>query len=81
MLRHCRLYRSARKQRIESSVSCEKLRGFFCNSYNVMETKGKKIESRPKIVGGDFVDLGEIVKRREILQESDISQYDDSLAR
>jgi len=63
------------------SVSCEKLRGFFCNSYNVIETKGKKIESRLKIVGGDFVDLGEIVKRREILQESDISQYNDSLAR
>jgi 3',5'-cyclic AMP phosphodiesterase CpdA len=63
------------------SVSCEKLRGFFCNSYNVIAVEGNKIEAKLKIVGGDFVDFGEIVKRREILQESDISQYSDSLAR
>ena len=46
-----------------------------------IETKGKEIEPRTKIVSGDFVDLDEIVKRREILQESDISKYNDSLAR
>ncbi len=63
------------------SVSCEKLRGFFCNSYNVITVKGNKIEAKLKIVGGDFVDFSEIVKRREILQKSDISQYSDSLAR
>ena len=63
------------------SVSCEKLRGFFCNSYNVMTVKGKAVEAKLKIVGGDFVAFDEIVKRREILQESDISQYSDSLAR
>ena len=63
------------------SVSCEKLRGFFCNSYNVVDVKGRKIEARLKIVGGDFVDFEEIVKRREVLQASDISQYSDSLAR
>jgi len=63
------------------SVSCEKLRGFFCNSYNVVTVKGKNIAARLKIVNGDFVDFDEIVKRREILQESDISQYGDSLAR
>ncbi len=63
------------------SVSCEKLRGFFCNSYNVINVKGQKVEARLKIVDGDFVDFGEIVKRREILQASDISQYNDSLAR
>src|SRR3972149_4814707 len=57
------------------SVSCEKLRGFFCNSYNVVDVKGRKIEARLKIVGGDFVDFEEIVKRREGLQASDISQY------
>ncbi len=62
------------------SVSCEKLRGFFCNSYNVITMKGKRIEAKLKIVGGDFVDFNEIVKRREILQASDISQYTDSLA-
>ncbi|MFQ6095843.1 MAG: metallophosphoesterase family protein [Candidatus Bathyarchaeia archaeon] len=63
------------------SVSCEKLRGFFCNSYNVIEVKNKKIEAKLKIVGGGYVDFKEIVKRREILQASDISQYSNSLAR
>jgi len=63
------------------SVSCEKLRGFFCNSYNVITVKGKTIEAKLKIVNGDFVNFEEIVKRREILQASDISRYSDSLAR
>ncbi len=63
------------------SVSCEKLRGFFCNSYNVVTVSKKKIDAKLKIVGGGCVDFAEIVKRREILQESDISQYSDSLAR
>jgi 3',5'-cyclic AMP phosphodiesterase CpdA len=62
------------------SVSCEKLRGFFCNSYNVVTVNKKKIDARLKIVGGGLVNFAEIVKRREILQESDISQYSDSLA-
>jgi len=62
------------------SVSCEKLRGFFCNSYNVLEIKNKKIDAKLKIVDGGYVDFKEIVKRREILQASDISQYSDSLA-
>lgn len=63
------------------SVSCEKLRGFFCNSYNVVTVSKKKVDAKLKIVGGGCVDFAEIVKRREILQESDISQYSDSLAR
>jgi 3',5'-cyclic AMP phosphodiesterase CpdA len=63
------------------SISCEKLRGFFCNSYNVIEVKNKRIEAKLKIVGGGYVDFKEVVKRREILQASDISQYSDSLAR
>lgn len=63
------------------SVSCEKLRGFFCNSYNVVTVSKKRIDAKLKIVSGGCVDFAEIVKRREILQESDISQYSDSLAR
>jgi 3',5'-cyclic AMP phosphodiesterase CpdA len=63
------------------SVSCEKLRGFFCNSYNIINVKNGEIEAKLKIVGGEFVDFSEIIKRREVLQESDISQYGDSLAR
>ena len=57
------------------SVSCEKLRGFFCNSYNVIEIKNKKICAKLKIVGGGYVNFEEIVKHREILQASDIAQH------
>jgi Icc protein len=63
------------------SVSCEKLRGFFLNSYNVIEIKNKKVNAKLKIVGGGYVDFKEIVKHREVLQVSDISQYGNSLAR
>lgn len=49
------------------SVSCERLRGFFYNSYNVIEVKNGKISSKLKIVGGDYIDLKEVVKRREVL--------------
>jgi len=62
------------------SVSCEKLRGFFFNSYNVVEIKNRKIDAKLKIVGGGYLDFKAIIKRREILQASDISQYSDSLA-
>lgn len=63
------------------SVSCQKLRGFFLNSYNVIEVKNGKVEAKLKIVGGGYLDFEEVVKRREILQASDVSQYSDSLAR
>lgn len=55
------------------SVSCEKLRGFFCNSYNAIKIKKGKTEERLKIVNGEFVDFNDIVKMREVLQASDIS--------
>ena len=63
------------------SVSCEKLRGFFLNSYNIIDMKKRDIEAKLKVVNGESVDFREIVKRREILEESDISQFTDSLAR
>jgi Icc protein len=62
------------------SLSCEKLRGFFLNSYNVITVKEKEIEAKLKVVNGEFIDFNEIVKRREILEDSDISQFTDSLA-
>ncbi len=55
------------------SVSCEKLRGFFCNSYNVITITKRRAEERLKIVGGDFMDFGDLVKMREVLQASDLS--------
>jgi hypothetical protein len=45
-----------------------------------VEIKNKKIDAKLKIVGGGYIDFKEIIKRREILQASDISQYSDSLA-
>jgi len=56
------------------SVSCEKLRGFFCNSYNVIEIKQNRIEEKLKIVNGDFVDFDDIVRMREVMQASDITR-------
>ena len=57
------------------------LRGFFPNSYNAIDVRKKKIDAKLKVVNGEFVDLDEIVKRREVLEESDISEFSDSLAR
>jgi len=56
------------------SASCEKLRGFFLNSYNVIQIKNYTIMSKLKIVGGGYVDFKEIVRHREILQPQDIFQ-------
>lgn len=57
------------------SISCERLRGFFLNSYNVIEMKNKKINAKLKIVGGGYVDFNNIIRHREILQASDITQH------
>jgi 3',5'-cyclic AMP phosphodiesterase CpdA len=56
------------------SVSCERLRGFFCNSYNVVQIKGEQIIPRLKIVGGGYVDFTEIKRHRKIFQPADITQ-------
>jgi len=56
------------------SISCERLRGFFLNSYNVIEVKNKKINAKLKIVGGGYVAFKEIIKKGEILQATDITQ-------
>lgn len=53
------------------SVSCEKLRGFFLNSYNVITVNKKRIEAKLKIVKGDYIDFEEIVTKREILESRD----------
>jgi len=62
------------------SVSCKKLRGFFRNSYNIINIEPRKIDLRLKIVNGESVNFDGIVKRRETLEPSDISQFGDSLA-
>ncbi|UCE95258.1 MAG: metallophosphoesterase [Candidatus Bathyarchaeota archaeon] len=60
------------------SVSCKKLRGFFYNSYNVIKIRKKRIVAKLKIVNSDFVDFDDIVKMREVFQESDIIKCEDS---
>jgi 3',5'-cyclic AMP phosphodiesterase CpdA len=55
------------------SVSCEKLRGFFLNSYNVITVNKRMIDTKLKVVNGDFIDFEDITTRREILEFSDIS--------
>jgi hypothetical protein len=60
------------------SVSCAKLRGFFLNSYNVISVEKGKIDAKLKIVNGDVVDFNEIVRRREIIEASDIAQLNIS---
>lgn len=57
------------------SISCERLRGFFLNSYNVIQIKNKKIKAKLKIVDAGYVDFKEIKKHREIFQPSHIAQH------
>jgi hypothetical protein len=40
----------------------------------------KETDARLKIIDGDCADSKEIMKRKKILQASDISQYSDSIA-
>jgi 3',5'-cyclic AMP phosphodiesterase CpdA len=44
------------------SVSCLRLRGFFKNSYNIIDIHGKKVEAKLKIVGGEELDFEEVLQ-------------------
>ena len=59
------------------SVSSEKLRGFFLNSYNVITVTDTTVDAKLKIVDGEYIDFTDIVKRRQILESPDISQLSD----
>jgi 3',5'-cyclic AMP phosphodiesterase CpdA len=45
------------------SISCLRLRGFFKNSYNIINIRGKKITAKLKIVGGEQLDFEEVLKK------------------
>jgi len=45
------------------AVCTPKLRGFFENSYNIIDLQNDRIEAKLKIVGGRLVDFREIVSR------------------
>ena len=45
------------------TVSSERTRGFFSNSYNIIEITGRKIDARLKVVGGTTIPLTDVVKK------------------
>ncbi|RJS80416.1 metallophosphoesterase [Candidatus Bathyarchaeota archaeon] len=45
------------------AVSTIRLRGFFENSYNVIEIKEKQVTMKLKIVGGPFIDFGKVIRQ------------------
>jgi 3',5'-cyclic AMP phosphodiesterase CpdA len=45
------------------SISCLRLRGFFKNSYNIINIRGKRVKAKLKIVGGEELDFEEVLKR------------------
>jgi len=47
------------------TVSSEKFRGFFANSYNIIKVRKKKIDAKIKVVGGDTLDFKKILKENE----------------
>jgi len=47
------------------TVSSERFRGFFANSYNVIRIEGNKIDARLKVVGGRTMDFKELLTGRE----------------
>jgi 3',5'-cyclic AMP phosphodiesterase CpdA len=52
------------------TVSSERMRGFFYNTYNIIDiSKDKEISIRLKIVNGKEIALQDIVNSREIAQE------------
>lgn len=47
------------------AVSTIRLRGFFENSYNVIQVENGKISPRLKIVGGDFIDFNKLTRNQQ----------------
>jgi len=44
------------------TLSSERMRGFFSNSYNIVEINDRKIKTYLKVVGGEKMEIGRIVK-------------------
>jgi hypothetical protein len=44
------------------SVSSERLRGFFHNSYNIVEVSKNEIKARLKVVGGKSISFREVLE-------------------
>ena len=44
------------------TLSSERMRGFFSNSYNIVEIKDRNVKTYLKVVGGEKMELSKIVK-------------------
>jgi hypothetical protein len=45
------------------SLSSERLRGFFHNSYNIIELRRSEIKPRLKVVGGRSISFKEVLEK------------------
>jgi hypothetical protein len=45
------------------------MRGFFKNSYNIIDVHRDRVEITLKVVGGESMSLKDIVKAREVVME------------
>lgn len=50
------------------SVSSKRLRGFFANSYNILEVKRKSVKLELKVVGGERVSFKKILRGYDALE-------------
>lgn len=51
------------------TTSSERMRGFFRNSYNIVDVNKDRIDITLKVVGGESMPLKDIVKAREVMME------------
>ncbi|MCS6768612.1 MAG: metallophosphoesterase family protein [Candidatus Nitrosocaldus sp.] len=51
------------------TVSSERMRGFFKNTYSIVDLRRDRIEITLKVVGGESMPLRDIVKAREVMME------------
>ncbi len=49
------------------SFSSERLRGFFYNSYNIIEISGREVNARLKVIGNAYITFDQLVKERSSL--------------
>ena len=57
------------------AVSTPKLRGFFENSYNIIDIQDGRIDAKLKIVGGTLVDFEELISKPTIAATELASKY------
>lgn len=51
------------------TVSCDRMRGFFENSYNIITVEKGRIGVELKVVGGRRMHMHDVVKQREVVED------------